>query len=260
MMALRGFFLTARHAAVNALWGKRLIAIGLLTVLPVIILALAGAEHGHVAARVMHRITLLFVFLFMLPFSALFLGSAVLGDEIEGRTITYLFTRPVDRGLLFLGRLVGIGFSYSILLTALLAVAFNIWPVEEGGDVFPVARTIALAVGVFWVYLALFAFLRTVLKRSLLIGMGYIAVLDVLVSKMPYMGVVKLSVWHHAAVIYGAPFKAGTPGLRILTTALHPDETAGGSILILAITFVVCAVLGAVATRTREYPVAGAVA
>jgi hypothetical protein len=41
----------------------------------------------------------------LLPIVAIFWGSAVLADEIEGKTLVYLWTRPRHRGLLLLNKL-----------------------------------------------------------------------------------------------------------------------------------------------------------
>lgn len=44
---------------------------------------------------------------FIVPFVALYWGSSALTDEIEGKTLVYLWTRPCNRGLLMLARVMG---------------------------------------------------------------------------------------------------------------------------------------------------------
>ncbi|MHC4939229.1 MAG: ABC transporter permease subunit [Planctomycetota bacterium] len=258
MIQLRGFLVTAGSAARTALRGKRLFVLLLLTLLPILVIYFANGGKGALSVRDYQEILLRFVFQFVVPFSALFLGNAVLGDELEGRTITYLFTRPVDRGVTYLGRLFGTGLAYTVLLLASMSIAFSIRPladdsVARGGD-------LAMAVGAFWCYLALFAAMRTVQKRALLIGMIYIVVLDLAVAQMPHVGLAKISIWHHVCVMYVDTFEGAAPGLRSIRPTLHPDETAAGSRMFLIGLFVVTSILGAWFTRTREYHVAGAVA
>jgi len=59
--------------------------------------------------------TLLAVYLFLLYpqavclLLALFYGTSVLGDELDGKTLTYLFTRPLPRWHFVLGKYLGIG-------------------------------------------------------------------------------------------------------------------------------------------------------
>lgn len=43
----------------------------------------------------------------LVPFVALYWGSGALSDEIEGRTLVYLWTRPRDRGLLIFAKMAG---------------------------------------------------------------------------------------------------------------------------------------------------------
>ena len=162
--------------------------------------------------------------------------------------------------MLFAGRLFGIGVVYSLILMPLLYAAYASPTLRRPESVFHVGHSVMLAVGAFWVYLALFSFLRTMTKKSLAIGMAYIGALDAAVAKLEYISVSKLAIWHHSAVIYNDAYPPGTRGLRILRTALHPDETASGSIWFLVIAFVVLLIAGAWMARTREYPVAGAVA
>ena len=260
MIQLQGFFIAARHAAFSGLRGKRLVVLSLLAVVPLLAVLAAGRGVGDLSGMAFHIISVMITLQFVVPFSALFLGTAVLGDELEGRTVTYLFTRPVDRGVLYLGRLFGTGLSFSVLFGALFWLALHVRNVEAGARFVDPTRTFALALGGFWVYLALFACLRTLWKRALLVGMIYIMLLDFAVSKMTYVGIAKLSVWHHLMVIYVGPGEGTVRGLRFVQRGIHPDETAGGAALFLVGMFVITAVLGAWFTRTREYHVAGAVA
>jgi len=43
----------------------------------------------------------------LIPFVAIYWGSGVLSDEIEGKTLVYLWTRPADRGILLFWKLAG---------------------------------------------------------------------------------------------------------------------------------------------------------
>ena len=260
MIQLQGFLLAMRHAARTALRGKRLLVLIGLGVVPLLAMLAIGKGSGAVDERAWHIVCTLLVMQFVVPFSALFLGTSVLGDELEGRTVTYLFTRPVDRGLLYLGRLAGTGLAYSLLLGALLAVALNVREVAEDALLVDRARVMGLAIGGFWAYFALFAALRTLWKKALLAGMAYIMVIDLMVSKMTYIGIAKLSIWHHLMVIYSGNDAAGVSGLRTVMRSLHPDETAWGAGVFLLVLFGITAALGAWFTRTREYHVAGAVA
>jgi len=260
MINLRGFLLAARHAALTGLRGKRLAVLLLIGVVPVAAMLMVGKGSGPVPERAFHVVAYLLMLQFVVPFSALFLGTSVLGDELEGRTVTYLFTRPVDRGILYLGRLFGTGLSFSLILAALTGLALHVRDVGADAVLVDRTRVLLLALLGFWVYLAFFACLRTLLKRALLVGMAYLMVLDLAVSKLPAVGMAKLSVWHQLMVIYAAGADGPVPGLRLVLRSLHPDETVSGALLFLGSVFVISTLLGAWFTRTREYHVAGAVA
>ena len=41
---------------------------------------------------------------FVVPVLGAFYGTSLMSDEVEDRTITYLFTRPVPRGAIIIGK------------------------------------------------------------------------------------------------------------------------------------------------------------
>src|SRR5690606_1102579 len=43
---------------------------------------------------------------FIVPILGVFYGTALIADEVEDRTITYLFTRPIPRGAVLVGKFV----------------------------------------------------------------------------------------------------------------------------------------------------------
>jgi len=120
---------------------------------------------------------------------------------------------------------------------------------------------IAIGLGGFFVYLALFAALRTLLKRALVAGMFYTLVVDLAVSRMPAVGAAKLSVWHHLMVIHCSAFEMGSSRVTArLVRTIAPGETFTTSAVTLAAIGLFALVLGMWMARAREYPVAGAVA
>ncbi|MEM8884398.1 MAG: ABC transporter permease [Planctomycetota bacterium] len=260
MTQIRGFLVALQQAALDALRGRRGLVLLLISLVPMLIAFFADGDRSGLRNFVYHNLVLNVAFQFVIPFCALLLGASVLGDELEGRTITYLFTRPVDRGLIYLGRLFGTGIAFSVLLAITLSAALHLRPVLNAPPWLDPFGTVKLAVGVFWVYLAIFAGVRTILKRALLVGMLYILVLDLFISHMVYIGLAQFSIWHHVAVIYTEDFERTYRGLRFLRQAIPEGAAASESVRFLAVAFGLAAFLGAWFTRTREYPVAGAVA
>jgi len=262
MIPLNGILLSARHAARSCMRGKRLFALLALVSLPLILTALSRIfDTPTMSANEFHGVVLMLMFLFTVPFSALLLGVGVLGDELEGRTVTYLWTRPVGRGWTYLGRYLGSGFGYAVLFVPAMFIALHVQtPVAALGDVSRL-RPIAIGLGGFFVYLALFAMLRTLLKKALVAGMFYTLVVDLAVSRMPAVGAAKLSVWHHMMVVHCSAFEMGSARVTArLAQTIAPGETFTTSVVSLASIGLGSLALGMWMARTREYPVAGAVA
>jgi len=53
---------------------------------------------------------------FAAPLVGLILGSVVIAEEVEGRTITFFFTRPIHRSALFMGRWIAVALISGLLL------------------------------------------------------------------------------------------------------------------------------------------------
>ena len=62
------------------------------------------SSHGQDAFKIVALLGMMFTLMVIGPLIGLLAGSAVVTEEIENRTITYVFTRPVHRASLFLGR------------------------------------------------------------------------------------------------------------------------------------------------------------
>lgn len=60
----------------------------------------------------------------LVPFVALYWGSGALSDEIEGKTLVYLWTRPRDRGFLIFLKMAGCWFWVSVLSMVGIGAAY----------------------------------------------------------------------------------------------------------------------------------------
>ena len=262
MNRIRGLLIAARHAASDALRSKRTLVLLAVAALPLLPLLLGDADKdGNLPAEVYHTAILLIAYQLVVPFSALLLGVAVIGDEIEGRTITYLYTRPVGRGTLYLGRLLGIGAAWSLLFGLVLGFGLNQRPMSPDPIAPDVWRPVWIGIAGFWAYFAGFAVLRMLLKRALVVGMFYILLVDGFMSKMAGMSVTKLALWHHMVVLHLSPYgEQRVRGFVWAQKTIAVEETADGSLLVLVCAAVAGALVGMWIARTKEHPVAGAVA
>ena len=68
----------------------------------------------------------------IVPFIGIFWGSSLLGDELQGKTLVYLWTRPTSRILLFLLKYVVMVIWFAVLVTLSLLAVFTIFHYEQG--------------------------------------------------------------------------------------------------------------------------------
>lgn len=100
----------------------------------------------------------------ILALAAAIFATAVVAQEVEGKTIVYLLTRPVPRQLLLLGRALAASLVV-FLVSALSAVAVSIATLK-GSNPLLAKDLIALAVGSL-AYTGLFTLVSLLLNRSM---------------------------------------------------------------------------------------------
>lgn len=106
-----------------------------------------------------------------------FYGTALIADEVDDKTITYLFTRPIPRRAVLVGKyLAYLACTMLIVLPSVVALYFLVVPINGGsiGGSFPLllADLGVLAAGLI-TYGAVFAFVGARIKRPLVIGLMF---------------------------------------------------------------------------------------
>src|SRR5437762_11745926 len=134
------------------LWSRRSVFLGLVLGGPVFLSLLIavltrtslgafrinGAAVG--GATIFGMIIWLLYIRFILPILGVFYGTSLIADEVDDKTITYLFTRPIPRSAVLLGKY----FAYLVctillVLPSVMIVFFLVVPTGGGsiGQVFP---------------------------------------------------------------------------------------------------------------------------
>jgi len=171
------------------LWSRRTIFMGLIVGAPVIIALVVrlvfalGAPSPTVNGTVMAGPAIfglmiwIFYLRFIVPVLGVFYGTSLIADEVEDKTITYLFTRPIPRGAVLLGKyLAYLACTVLLILPTVMIVFFLIVPLGGAsiGAAFPLLLTdlgmIALGLAA---YGAVFALVGARLKRPLVIGLVF---------------------------------------------------------------------------------------
>ncbi len=111
----------------------------------------------------------------IVPLLGVFYGTSLMSDEVEDRTLTYLFTRPIPRGSVIIGKyLAYLVCTELVVLPSVTAAYLLIVPVGDGsiGGSFPllVADVGILALGLA-VYGAVFALVGALAPRPLVTGL-----------------------------------------------------------------------------------------
>lgn len=169
------------------LWSRRTVFMALATGAPVVIAVILRVVHemGLSSFRINGiavpgpvifggMIWLLYL-RFVIPVLGAFYGTSLMSDEVEDRTLTYLFTRPVPRGAVIIGKyLAYLVCTALVVLPSVTAVFLLITPVAGGsiGGTFPQLLTDLglLAVGLA-VYGAVFALIGALVPRPLVAGL-----------------------------------------------------------------------------------------
>jgi ABC-type transport system involved in multi-copper enzyme maturation permease subunit len=69
---------------------------------------------------------------FIVPVLGVFYGTALMADEVEDKTITYLFTRPIPRGAVLVGKYLAYVLCTSlVVLPSVMLVYFLLVPFRE---------------------------------------------------------------------------------------------------------------------------------
>jgi hypothetical protein len=173
------------------LWSRRSVFLGLLVGGPVVLALisrlvwlLAPAESFRINGQTVSgagifglMIWLLYV-RFVVPILGVFYGTALIADEVDDRTITYLFTRPIARGAVLVGKyLAYLACTVLLILPSVVIVFFLMVPMGGGSiaATFPslLADLGMLAAGLA-AYGAVFAWVGARVKRPLVAGLVFV--------------------------------------------------------------------------------------
>jgi ABC-2 type transport system permease protein len=171
------------------LWSKRTIFMALVVGAPVLIsiflrlLDALGAPVFRVNGVMMAGPAIfglmiwVFYLRFTIPVLGVFYGTSLIADEVEDKTITYLFTRPIPKGSVLVGKFLAyLACTLFVVLPSVVIVYLCIVPMRGslGGSFIDLLKDLALLAIGLAVYGAVFAFIGARFKRPLLVGLVFI--------------------------------------------------------------------------------------
>jgi len=248
------------------LWSRRTVFMGLVVSAPMI-LALAyrllharfgdPQVNGHaVAGSVLFGMTIWLLYLrFIVPILGVFYGTALVADEVEDKTITYLFTRPISRGSILLGKyLAYLVSTVFVVLPSVMIVYFLTTPLQAGpiAQSFPnLAKDLALLGIGLAVYGAVFAFIGARLKHPLVFGLVFAFGWEQLVLLIPgYLRRFTVVYYLQALVPHAMPTDST---MSLLQGVFRETPSALVCLTSLAVLWVVFLLLAAWTIDRREY-------
>src|SRR5437762_9139692 len=247
------------------LWSRRSIFLGLLLGGPVVLalalriisslygLPINGAQPE--GATIFGMMVWLLYIRFIVPILGVFYGTALIADEVEDKTITYLFTRPIPRSAVLLGKyLAYLVCTVLLVLPSVVLVFFLIVPISGGsiGAAFPsLVKDLGMVAVGLAAYGAVFALVGTRLKRPLVAGLVFAFGWEPAVLFFPgYLKRLTVAYYMQALVTHEMPQDSA---VSLLLQVFHEVPSVAASLLVLAGIVVVALWLSGRAVEQREY-------
>lgn len=190
---------------------------------------------------------------FIVPVLAAFYATGLIAEDVESRTITYLFTRPLSRGAILLGKyLAYLACTTLVAVPSLLLVYFLLVPIQAiPASFLPLLGALALVVAGLTTYGALFALAGVLLRRPLLVGLLFALGWEQLALIMPgYLR--RLTLAHYLQSLM--PAGLGSDRVLAVVEALTPLSAEGlTAVLTLAAITMISLIVAMIVVRTREY-------
>ncbi len=250
------------------LWSRRSVFMALLVGAPVVIAVIARAvwslwpssslhiNGDEVSGAEMFGLMIWVLYLrFIVPILGVFYGTALIADEVEDRTITYLFTRPIPRGAVLVGKYLAYLASTVLLVFPTVIVVFlMLVPVGNGSlaAMFPklLADLGMLGLGLA-AYGAVFGWVGARIRRPLVAGLVFALGWEPAVLLFPgYLKQLTVAYYLQALVPHAMPADSGLSALLQSFTEL-PTVASGVAALVLLT--VAALWLAARTVESREY-------
>lgn len=253
------------HAAILMVRRQRLILAAIVALLPVAVpVATAFFNRGRYAEAggpMMATLAEQLHINLLAPLLALFFATMLVGEEVEGQTMTYLLVRPIPKSAWITGRYAAYLLVSSIILTASVALTYTActalaeFPMNSANTRLAVHYAI-VAVAALAAYGALMVFLGAVTRRPIILGVVLLYGWEKLANVVP--GVVDfLTIQKYAHALL--PRLAGQRNVVEIRTELGVWERevflvdASKAAAVLCVIILVFLVMSVVTVRWREY-------
>ena len=253
------------------LWSRRTIFMLLVVAAPVVIACMlriavalgapifegsrgGGSEMRMTGPAIFGLMIWVFYLRFTVPVLGVFYGTSLIADEVEDKTITYLFTRPIRRGAVLFGKyLAYLGCTIFVVLPSVVLVYLLVVPLRGslGGSFIDLLKDLSLLALGLAVYGALFAFVGAKFKRPLLVGLIFIFGWEQAALAFPgYLKKFTVAYYLQGLVPHAMP---NDSTLSLIQGIFRESPTLAGSLFWLAAILVGFVALAAWIVERREY-------
>jgi ABC-type transport system involved in multi-copper enzyme maturation permease subunit len=227
------FFLGKKSARTRIFF--LLSAVSVLLALVIRVYRLAGnwTESGQI---VFQNFLMVFFLQFLIVILSLFYGTSIVTEELTGKTLPYISSRPVGRAAIILGKFLAYLSLTAIMLASTVFISYLILTLDQDFrlvDLWTIIRySLVLLLGLS-AYLAFFAFLGTWLKRPILVGLAFGFGWESVIQYFPGT-TQKLSIAHYLKSLL-PQYTTSSGKLGFLFIRLEPTRTLLAVIILLLV-------------------------
>jgi len=239
------------------IWSRRSLLMGLLVGLPAVLaivyrILLATHTHTQLAPLDLYALMVaVFWIRNVLPLAALFHATSLIADEVDGRTLTYLLTRPLPRPAILAGKFAA--YLVTSLVVALPAAIVTFFLLASargwsgvGASVPDLFRDLGVIVLTLLVYGALFTLLGVVLRKPVIPGLLFLFGWELLANLPGYLPKLTLTAWLRSLIRH----RPAEEGLAQLFAQAQP---VGESLVVVFVASAVFLAAAAFVFTHREY-------
>jgi len=193
---------------------------------------------------------------FAVPVLAVFYGTSLMADEVEDKTITYLFSRPIPRGSVLLGKyLAYLVCTLAVVLPSVVLVYLLILSRPGGslaGGFTDLVKDLAVIALGLAAYGALFAWVGAQFKRPLLTGLAFVFAWEPAILVIPgYLRRISVAYYLQGLVPQAMPTDDST--VSLLTSLFREFPPVGTSLFWLGVITALTLWLAMRTVTRREY-------
>jgi ABC-2 type transport system permease protein len=174
---------------------------------------------------------------FLVVFVTLFFGTALVSEEVEGKTLTFLFLRPVPKPTIMLGKFLALIWISVILVLPVIVASYIILYAGSNaflGDMANLGKDLGVVILALLTYGSLFCLLGAWLKHPMLVGLVYAFGWEGIVSYLPGM-TRKLTITHYVQSIF--PHETATGAFAMLMGRRADWQEAILTLILLSVFF-----------------------